>query len=80
MSEIIPFPLYRRVSVVREIADRIETLHGPAANSYWRERIAIVVSQLKKMGVDNDAIRTEVLSLQDAVQTRIRDQSMARQG
>ena len=80
MADIIPFPLDRRVTLVRKLADRIEMLHGPAANAYWREHVATIAAELRDIGVSLDAVRTEVVCLQEAVQIYIRDRAVMRQG
>lgn len=80
MADIIPFPLDRRAALVREIADRMETLHGPAANIYWREHIARIVAGMRATGFADDAIRAEILHLQHAVQMRLRGQAASHGG
>lgn len=72
MSNSIPFPLARRVSLIRTITDELEEVHGPAANTYWRRRIAAIVAGLRADGLCDDTIRGEILSLQDAVQCELR--------
>jgi hypothetical protein len=68
MAELIPFPLHSRATLVRSISDDLEVVHGPSANAFWRERIAGIVAGLRADGVTDDAIRTEILGLQSAVQ------------
>lgn len=72
MAELIPFPLHSRAALVRAIADDLEVIHGPGANTFWRERIASIVTGLRVDGVADDAIRTEILGLQSAVQSELR--------
>lgn len=69
MAELIPFPLHSRAALVRSIADDLETVHGPAANAFWRERIAGIVAELRADGLGDTTIRTEILGLQRAVQS-----------
>lgn len=71
MSNSIPFPLARRISLIRSIADELDQIHGPQANTYWRTRIAGIVSGLRADGLNDDTIREQILSLQDAVQYEI---------
>ncbi len=80
MAQIMSFPLYRREALVREIADRLQTLHGPHANAYWRERVAMVAAVLREAGVGQDKVRAEILGLQDAVQIRIRGEAASYYG
>ena len=71
MADLIPFPLHSRAQLIRSIADELETVHGPTANVFWRERIAGIVANLRADGFADDAIRIEILGLQDAVQAEI---------
>lgn len=71
MSNLILFPLHSRASLVRSIADDLRVVHGPAANIFWRERIAGIVAELRSSGLPDAAIRTEILDLQDAVQLQL---------
>lgn len=71
MSNVILFPLHSRSSLVQSIADGLRAVHGPAANSFWRERIAGIVADLRSNGLPDAAIREEILGLQDAVQVQL---------
>lgn len=71
MSNSIPFPLARRISLIRSIADELEQVHGPDANAYWRRRIADIVAGLRADRLSDETIRGQILSLQDAVQYEI---------
>jgi hypothetical protein len=71
MDNLIPFPLRSRASLVRSIADDLRVVHGPAANLFWRERIAGIVADLRASGLPDMAIRSEILDLQDAVQAQL---------
>jgi hypothetical protein len=71
MSNLIPFPLHSRANLVRSIADDLRVVHGPAANIFWRERIAGIVADLRSNGLPDAAIRSEILGLQDAVQAQL---------
>lgn len=68
MSSPIPFPLRSRTALIRSIAADLETVHGPAANEFWRRRIAGIVSGLRDSGLPDDVIRSEIYDLQSAVQ------------
>lgn len=72
MADLIPFPLHSRAALVRSIVNDLETVHGPAANAFWRERIAGIIAKLRADGLADVAIRTEILGLQDAVQAEMR--------
>ena len=76
MADLIPFPLHSRAALVRSIADDLETVHGPAADVFWRQRIAGIVADLRADGLADAAIRTEILGLQGTVQVEMqrRDQ------
>lgn len=71
MTDVIPFPLHFRTALVRSIADDLDTVHGAAANSFWRQRIAGIVAELRARGLPDASIRTEIYSLQDAVQAEM---------
>lgn len=75
MAELIPFPLHSRAVLVRSIVDDLDTVHGPAANVFWRRRISGIVADLRSTGLSDDAIRNEILGLQDAVQAELQDRA-----
>lgn len=72
MVDLIPFPLSSRASLVRSMVDDLECVNGAAANEFWRQRIASIVADMRKSGLGADAIRNEILGLQDAVQDELR--------
>ncbi|EXL09014.1 DUF6074 family protein [Aquamicrobium defluvii] len=71
MADLIPFPLHSRTRLIRSIVDDLKVVHGPAANIFWRERIAGIVADMRRSGLADDAIRSEILGLQDAVQAEL---------
>ena len=71
MAHLIPFPLCSRTALVRSIVDDLECVHGPAASEFWRVRIAEIVADMRASGLPDTAIRTEILSFQDAVQAEL---------
>lgn len=71
MADLIPFPLHSRTRLIRSLVDDLKVVHGPAANLFWRERIAGIVREMRGAGLSDDAIRTEILGLQDAVQVEL---------
>jgi len=73
MSEMIPFPLNSRHSLLRSVVDDLERTHGAAANELWRRRIAAIVAELRASGLSDDAIRGEIYDFQDAVQAELRN-------
>jgi hypothetical protein len=75
MVDLIPFPLHARAALVRSIADDLQIVHGPAANTFWRERIAGIVADMRAAGLTDAAIRSEILGLQDAVQIEMRQRT-----
>jgi hypothetical protein len=76
MAHLIPFPLCARASLVRSIVDDLECVHGPAASEFWRVRIAEIVADMRASGLPDTAIRTEILSFQDAVQAELCERSV----
>ncbi|ODT31696.1 MAG: hypothetical protein ABS35_04185 [Kaistia sp. SCN 65-12] len=76
MAHLIPFPLGSRTALVRSIVDDLECVHGPAANAFWRARIAEIVAGMRAAGLADTAIREEILTLQAAVQTELCERSM----
>ncbi|MET3790433.1 DUF6074 family protein [Aquamicrobium terrae] len=76
MADLIPFPLHSRTRLIRSMVDDLKVVHGPAANLFWRERIAGIVAELRRSGLGDDAIRTEILGLQDAVQAELQGSYM----
>jgi hypothetical protein len=75
MADLIPFPLRSRVRLVRSIVDYLECVHCPAASQFWRVRIAEIVAEMRASGLPDAAIRTEILDLQDAVQSELCERS-----
>ena len=75
MADLIPFPLSSRVRLVRSIVDDLECVHGPAASQFWRARIAEIVAEMRASGLPDATIRTEILDLQDAVQSELCERS-----
>ena len=77
MVDVIPFPLSSRASLVRSMVDDLECVNGAAANEFWRQRIASIIADMRGSGLGADAIRNEILGLQDAVQMELRRRCMA---
>lgn len=71
MVDLIPFPLSSRTSLVRSMVDDLERVHGPAASEFWRRRVAEIIAELRASGLPDGAIRSEIYSLQDAVQAEL---------
>lgn len=71
MADLIPFPLPSRTALVRSIVDDLECVHGPAASVFWRTRIAGIVAEMRATGLADSDIRTQILTLQDAVQAEL---------
>ena len=71
MAKLIPFPLHSRARLIRSMVDELQTVHGPAANLFWRERVAGIVAELRRSGLNDATIRTEILNLQDAIQAEL---------
>ncbi|TKT80298.1 DUF6074 family protein [Aquamicrobium sp. LC103] len=80
MADLIPFPLNSRARLVRSIADDLERIHGPAANEFWRTRIAGIVNELRSTGLSDETIRTEIYALQDAVMAEMQFRSAVQAG
>jgi hypothetical protein len=76
MADLIPFPLSFRASLVRSMVDDLECVNGAAANEFWRSRVATIIADMRASGLGADAIRNEILSLQDAVQGELRRRSV----
>lgn len=76
MANVILFPLPARAGLVRSMVDDLMRIHGPAANTFWRDRIATIVADLRRSGAADGHIRAEILSLQDAVQHELRQRAL----
>ncbi|MDI6027056.1 DUF6074 family protein [Corticibacterium sp. UT-5YL-CI-8] len=79
MAKVILFPLPARTGLVQSMVDDLLRVNGPAANVFWRDRIAGIVSDLRQSGVVDTEIRTEILSLQDAIQQELRNRAASTQ-
>lgn len=78
MADLIAFPFRARAALVRALVDDLHTIHGEAANAFWRQRISALVSELRASGLTDAAIRREILDLQDAVQCELVARSAAK--
>lgn len=76
MAEVIPFPIRSRTDLVRSMVDELASVHGDAANVFWRERIASIVSGMRSNGIAADTIRQEIYDLQDAIQREMQDRAL----
>lgn len=72
MADLISFPLSSRAALIRSMVDDLERVHGPAASEFWRRRVAEIVAEMRASGLPDESIRSEIYSLQDAVQAELR--------
>lgn len=65
--EIVPFPLCRRVRVVRQIAEGLESRSGKFRDGFWYDAVAALEDQLSAAGISNDEIILQIRHFRTAV-------------
>jgi len=80
MTKLFSFPLRARRPLISSIADDLDRLHGQQANEFWRQRIAGIVEELRACGLGTEAIRSEILDLQWAVQNEMQQRAGCQAG
>lgn len=66
-TQIIVFPITRRLGKIRRCAEVLESKHGKDAESYWRQQVRVVADHLQRMGCSEAKIRHQVGEFQTAV-------------
>lgn len=69
--KVILFPLINRVGKVRRTAQLLSSKHGEDAVLYWKQVMAANRRHLTRVGLDEQAINTELRSFHDAVQSEM---------
>ncbi len=74
------FPAHRRLMEVRRCAQRLQELHGEAANQFWRAEMALFVAAMKATGAQEEEIRAQAALFLSAVQGELEAAFEAEQG
>jgi hypothetical protein len=67
-ANVRAFPIDRQVSLVREVAAKLGTLHGEPATSFWRAKASELLDLVVGSGRDRTAASDEVRRFFQAVQ------------
>lgn len=70
-SKVLVFPLQRRVGRVRHVASKLLDKQGELANTYWRQIVTSLTSQMERAGISEAEIDRELKSFFDAVQSEM---------
>jgi hypothetical protein len=69
--KLIVFPLRKRVSRVRRVAEVLLRKNGKAADSYWRQVSVALDAQMMRAGIGLDERRRELAAFHQAVQAEL---------
>lgn len=67
-NRIIPFPLWRRQSIIRRCAVELDRKSGKEATDYWCGECRRLADELLAQGFAEAEVRHQVLEFQDEVQ------------
>ncbi|TPI54748.1 hypothetical protein FJ417_24675 [Mesorhizobium sp. B3-1-7] len=70
-ARILVFPLSRRIADVRQVARRLDVIHGDEAAVYWRGVVADLDRRLSTHGLPREQIDVELWAFFDAVQMEL---------
>ncbi|TPM31412.1 hypothetical protein FJ955_08470 [Mesorhizobium sp. B2-2-2] len=70
-EKIRAFPIDRQAFLVREVAARLDSLHGDSATSFWRAKATELFDLVVRSGRDRAAASDEVRRFFFAVQQEI---------
>jgi hypothetical protein len=74
------FPLARRITKIKAVAENLHRKHGKAADSYWRQTVSTLAGQLSRAGVPDSEISEAVRGFFDAVQMEMTIQDYRKLG
>lgn len=67
-EKVRAFPIDRQIFLVREVAAKLETLHGDTATSFWRAKASELLDRIVGSGRDRASASDEVRRFFFAVQ------------
>ncbi|WP_342643910.1 DUF6074 family protein [Rhodoligotrophos ferricapiens] len=70
-SRVLVFPLARRTSKVRHVAEMLSRRQGDDADLYWRQVISAARKSLERLGIHTHAIGGELMAFRNAVQREL---------
>jgi hypothetical protein len=74
------FPLARRMTKVRAVAENLHRKHGRAADIYWRQTVSTLAGQLSRAGVPASEVSETLRGFFDAVQREMTIQDYRKLG
>lgn len=74
------FPLARRLTKVRAVAENLRRKHGKAADIYWRQTVSTLAGQLSRAGVPASEVSETLRGFFDAVQREMTIQDYRKLG
>ncbi|OBQ75476.1 hypothetical protein EB233_18175 [Mesorhizobium erdmanii] len=70
-EKVRAFPIDRQLFLVKEVAAKLDTLHGETAASFWRAKAAELLDLVVRSGRDRSAAGDEVRRFFLAVQKEL---------
>ncbi|WP_214470659.1 DUF6074 family protein [Mesorhizobium sp. dw_380] len=70
-EKVRAFPIDRQVFLVREVAAKLDNLHGETATSFWKAKAAELLDLIVRSGRDRAAANEEVRRFFLAVQREL---------
>ncbi|UVK40734.1 hypothetical protein LHFGNBLO_002246 [Mesorhizobium sp. AR10] len=70
-AKLLAFPLLRQAAEVRQVARRLDAIHGVEAGAYWRSVVEDLDRRLSSFGLAREQIDIELWAFFDAVQTEL---------
>lgn len=70
-ASLLVFPFDARAGLVRQVALELASLHGEAANAFWRKTARDLYGQLLGSGQDDARAREDVSRFSAAVQAEL---------
>ncbi|TCR98312.1 hypothetical protein EV281_109119 [Rhizobium sp. BK418] len=68
---LLQFPADRRTADIRRCSEALQTLHGEAANRFWRSEMASFAANLKAQGCSEHEISQQAALFMHAVQMEL---------
>jgi hypothetical protein len=71
------FPLHKRRQEVVRCATALDSIHGEAANAFWKAEMRSLASLLKTAGADDAEISSQIFEFNAAVQEELQNRSLS---
>ncbi|WP_181175906.1 DUF6074 family protein [Mesorhizobium sp. B2-7-2] len=67
-AKITAFPLSRQRSTIQDVALQFKSKRGKKRQTFWQETIARMRTELRAIGMKEDAITRQLIAFRDAVE------------